>query len=100
MKRKTSFPQWKGFEKSPEGCLLEQTIDLDGEMGFAYERCCEYYKDFHTHDRLMFIFPRGSSSMEVRTKAPAATYKVDAFSVLLVPQDLVHDDEGTAAIYD
>jgi len=100
MKKKTSFPQWKGFEKSPEGCLLEQTIDLDGEMGFAYERCCEYYKDFHTHDRLMFIFPRGSSSMEVRTKAPAATFKVDAFSILLVPRDLVHDDEGTASIYD
>jgi AraC-like DNA-binding protein len=80
--------------------LLEQVIDLDGEMGFAYERCCEYYKDFHTHDRLMLIFPRGSSSMEVRTTGPRASHKVDASSILLVPKDLNHDDEGTASIYD
>ncbi|MGZ3684630.1 MAG: helix-turn-helix transcriptional regulator [Bdellovibrionota bacterium] len=95
-----TFPQWKGFELSPEGCLLEQAVDLSGEMGFAYERCCQYYKDFHTHDRLMFIFSRGSSVMEVRTKIPKKTFRAQADNVLLVPKDLDHDDEGKTAIYD
>ncbi len=100
MKKQTTFPQWKGFECSPQGCLLEQVIDLNGDMGFAYERCCEYYKDFHVHDRLMLIFPRGTSSMEVRTAKPRELHRVDSASVLLVPKGLDHDDEGTAAIYD
>ncbi|MGE0528595.1 MAG: helix-turn-helix transcriptional regulator [Bdellovibrionales bacterium] len=97
---KTSFPQWKGFELTPHGCLLEQVIDLDSEMGFAYERCCGFYKDFHTHDRLMLIFPRGSAAMEVRTTYPRGVHQVDASSVLLVPPRLNHDDQGTTVIYD
>ena len=38
--------------------------------------------------------------MEVRTKSPQKTHFVDAETVLLVPQDLEHDDEGMASIYD
>lgn len=91
---------WKGFEFVPSGCLLEQLIDLSQDMGFAYERCTKFYKDFHTHDRLMLVFPRGTSSMDVRTKAPKETFSVNYESVLLVPKDLEHDDEGTSAIYD
>ncbi|MGZ3694890.1 MAG: helix-turn-helix transcriptional regulator [Bdellovibrionota bacterium] len=98
--KSSAFPQWKGFELSPEGCLLEQVIDLEGEMGFAYERCCQYYKDFHTHDRQMFIFSRGSSVMDVRTSKPKKTFRASADNVLLVPKDLDHDDEGKTAIYD
>lgn len=100
MPKQTTFPQWKGFEFSPQGCLLEQVIDISGDMGVAYERSCEFYKDFHTHDRLMLIFPRGSSAMEVRTQSPRQTYFVDANSVLTVPKDLNHDDEGKTSIYD
>ena len=99
-KLKSQFPQWKGFDISPEGCLLEQRIDLSGEMGFAYERCCQYYKSFHTHDRLMLIFSRGSSVMEVKTRAPQQALRAHADNVLLVPQGLEHDDEGMSAIYD
>jgi hypothetical protein len=100
MPKQTGFPQWKGFEFSPEGCLLEQMIDISGDMGVAYERSCEFYKDFHTHDRLMLIFPRGSSAMEVRTKNPKKAHYVDSNGVLTVPKDLNHDDEGKTAIYD
>jgi AraC-like DNA-binding protein len=100
MHRITSFPQWKGFEFTPDGCLLDQVIDLDPRMGFAYERSCEFYKDFHTHDRLMLVCPRGSSAMEVRTLQPKQTYLVDSSSVLLVPKGLKHDDEGLSCIYD
>jgi AraC-like DNA-binding protein len=91
---------WKGFEFIPSGCLLEQVVDLSGDMGFAYERSTKYYKDFHTHDRLMLIFPRGTSSMDVRTKNPHQTFTVNYKNVLYVPKGLVHDDEGTSSIYD
>jgi AraC-like DNA-binding protein len=91
---------WKGFDFIPAGCLLEQVIDLSHDMGFAYERSTRFYKDFHTHDRLMLVFPRGTSMMEVRTKNPNQTLIVDYETVLLVPTDLVHDDEGVSSIYD
>ncbi len=58
--------KWKGFEIPPQGCLLEQVIDLSLETGIAYERSCRFYKDFHVHDRLMLAFPRGACVMEVR----------------------------------
>lgn len=91
---------WQGFENVPSGCLLEQVIDLSHDMGFAYERSTKYYKDFHTHDRLMLIFPRGTCAMDVRTKAPIETFSIDYDSILFVPKFLEHDDEGTSSIYD
>ncbi|MGZ3798014.1 MAG: helix-turn-helix domain-containing protein [Pseudobdellovibrionaceae bacterium] len=100
MKSKNSFPQWKGFEASPQGCLLEQVIDLTGEFGFAYERSCDFYKDFHTHDRLMLIFPRGSSSMRVRVHGQQMSLSIDSEHVLTVPRNIEHDDESTSSIYD
>jgi hypothetical protein len=91
---------WKGFEFKPQGCLLEQFVDLSTAMGVAYERSCDFYKDFHTHDRLMLVFPRASCIMEVRTRAPQTRLQVDQASVLLVPARLDHDDEGISSIYD
>lgn len=38
--------------------------------------------------------------MEVRTKTPKKTLSVDSSSVLTIPRDLDHDDEGTSSIYD
>lgn len=95
-----NFTRWKGFEFNPQGCLLEQIVDLESPMGIAYERSCEFYKDFHTHDRLMLVFPRGSCSMEVRTRKPQASFSVDNSSVLIIPAGLDHDDEGISSIYD
>jgi AraC-like DNA-binding protein len=95
------FTQWKGFEEIPQGCLLEQVVDLAPEMGFAYERSCHFFKDFHAHDRLMLIFPRGASRMEVRTPNPRSTrYQVDGSGVLIVPAHLTHDDEALSTVYD
>ncbi len=91
---------WQGFEFLPSGCLLEQVVDLSHDMGFAYERSTKYYKDFHTHDRLMLIFPRGTSAMDVRTQNPSHTYSVDYETILYIPKNLIHDDEGTSSIYD
>ena len=97
---KHAFPAWKGFELAPHGSLLDQTVDLSGQMGFAYERSLDFYKDFHIHDRLMLVFPRGSCVMEIRSSKPTITYKIDSGTVLTVPADLVHDDEGKSSIYD
>jgi AraC-like DNA-binding protein len=93
-----AYPHWKGFELKPQGCLLEQFIDLSGQMGMAYERCVEFYKDFHAHDRLMLVFPRGASSMKIRTSDES--FSINSRCFLVVPQNLKHDDEGTSAIYD
>ena len=94
------LPNCKGFEFAPRGCLLEQVIDLSGEMGFAYERSCEFYKDFHVHDRLMLVFSRGSSAMEIRTRNNLSKVRAQQTNVALVPKGLEHDDEGVSAIYD
>ncbi len=94
------LPAIKGFEFKPTGCLLNQVIDFTMPMGIAYERSCEFYKDFHIHDRLMLVFPRGACVMEVRTKNPKQTFKIDNESFLIVPKNLIHDDEGKSSIYD
>src|SRR5689334_393126 len=95
-----SFPQWRGFELAPQGCLLDQVIDMTSEMGIAYERSCDFYKDFHTHERLMLVLPRASCKMEVRSRDPKMSFRIDSSSVLIVPKDLEHDDEGVSSIYD
>ncbi len=94
-----SFPQWKGFERSPEGLLLRQVVELDDRMGIAYERSVGFFKDMHTHSRLMLVAPRGACRMTVRTQKPAE-YPIDSRTVLLVPADLLHDDLGTSVVYD
>jgi AraC-like DNA-binding protein len=99
-KPKPPKAQENGFELKPEGCLLEQVIELDSEMGLAYERSCEFYKDFHAHDRLMLVIPRGACVMEVRIQKSKATHRIDADTVFLLPAGLKHDDEGVSSIYD
>lgn len=79
--------------------LLRQTVDLNGPLGIAYERSAGFFKSAHRHDRHMLVCPRGACRMEVHTP-PSGVYAVDAASVLLVPQQLLHDDEATSAIYD
>jgi AraC-like DNA-binding protein len=90
---------WKGFESLPEGCILEQYVDLSGACGLAYERSCSFYKDFHVHDRLMLVCPFGSSEMKIRTQRPKCSFQVDAKSVLLIPAGLLHDDESVSNMY-
>ncbi len=95
-----TFSQWRGFEIKPQGCLLEQAIDLSSDLGVAYERSCQFFKDIHVHDRWMLVFPRGASVMEVRTQNPKKTYRFTSHELLLVPKGLKHDDEGISSIYD
>lgn len=90
----------KGFEISPRGALLDQIIEIEGDLGFAYERSCSFYKDFHVHDRLMFVCPRGTCQMEIRLEKSSQKYVVNSGNILSVPPDLVHDDEGISSIYD
>lgn len=97
MKAKHSI--WKGFNFEPQGVLLNQFIDLNREMGVAYERSHSYYKDFHTHDRHILVFPRSSCLMECRIK-PEGSYTIGSTDCLVVPSHIEHDDTGISPIYD
>jgi AraC-like DNA-binding protein len=96
---KKSVYKWQGFEFLPDGYLLDQVIDLSTPMGFAYERSCCFYKDFHRHERLLFVFPRDSSEMEIRTRE-GSRFCIDSRSFLIVPGNFEHDDEGVTTVYD
>jgi len=95
-----AFPQWKGFERAPEGHLLDQLVDLSGPMGIAHERSVGFYKDVHRHDRPMIVVPRGSCVVRVRTPGARGVHQLDHASVLIVPRELEHDDEGLTAIFE
>ena len=95
-----SFSHWKGFEKIPEGRLLQQIVSISGDMGHAYERSVDFYKSFHTHDRLMLVFPRMGCTMDVSTADGKEFYSVDSTSVLSVPKSCLHDDRSTSSVYD
>jgi len=95
------FPQWKGFERAPEGHLLDQLIDLSGSMGIAYERSVGFHKDFHTHDRPMIVMPRGSSVITVRTAGGRrATHTISPAAAFIVPSRVAHEDEAVTSIFD
>ena len=95
-----AFPQWKGFERAPEGHLLDQLVDLGRPMGIAYERGVGFAKGFHAHDRAMVVLPRGSCVVKVRTEGSRSPYEIDSASLLIVPTGLRHDDEGVTSIFD
>jgi len=90
----------RDFANIARGLLLEQIIDISGPIGIAYERSCDFYKDFHTHERLMFVCPRGNCAMEIRTKSANKVFLIDSTTILTVPSIVSHDDEAVSAIYD
>lgn len=100
IKQGVALRSWQGFQLTPDGKLLRQIIDLDGQMGIAYERSVGYAKDFHTHDRDLLVFPRGACRMEVRTRRPDDSFSISSSHVLYVPHGLTHDDESLSAVYD
>ncbi len=97
-----AYPQWKGFERAPEGHLLDQVIDLSGPMGLAYERSVGFRKDFHAHDRPMILLPRGSCVVRVRTAAGerTETHTIRSTVAFIVPSGVEHEDESVSSIFD
>jgi AraC-like DNA-binding protein len=96
-----AYPQWKGFERAPEGHLLDQVIDLSGPMGIAYERSIGFHKDFHAHDRPMIILPRGSCKVTVRTVGDRTeTHTIGSAVAFIVPSRVQHEDEAVSSIFD
>ena len=96
-----AYPQWKGFERAPEGHLLDQVIDLSGPMGIAYERGVGFRKDFHVHDRPMIVLPRGSCVIKVRTVGHRTeTHTISSAVAFLVPRRAEHEDEAVSSIFD
>ena len=97
-----AYPQWKGFERAPEGHLLDQVIDLSGPMGLAYERSVGFHKDFHAHDRPMILLPRGSCVIRVRTAMGnrTETHTIGSAVAFIVPSRVEHEDESVSSIFD
>ena len=87
-----------GYDREPDGRLLEQRLELGGEMGLAYERAIGFLKPSHTHDRPMLVCPRGTCRMVVATEAER--FALDGRRVLWMPRDVVHDNACHSAIYD
>jgi AraC-like DNA-binding protein len=98
---KFAHPQWRGFERAPEGHLLDQLVDLSGPMGIAYERSVGFHKDFHVHDRAMIILPRGACVVRVTTAGRRGdTYTFGNRSALIVPSGVEHEDDAVSSIFD
>lgn len=96
-----AYPQWKGFERAPEGHLLDQMIDLSRPMGIAYERSIGFHKDFHAHDRPMIILPRGSCTVTVTTIGDRRqAHTIGSGAAFLVPSGVQHEDEAVSSIFD
>src|SRR5262245_40935352 len=96
-----AHPRWKGFERPPEGHLLDQVIDLSGPMGIAYERSVGFRKNFHVHNRMMIVLPRGSCLIRVRTAGDRPqTHTIGGATGLIVPSGVKHEDEATSSIFD
>src|SRR5205823_5602774 len=76
-------------------------VDLTGAMGIACERSVGFFKRFHTHDRPMVVFPRGSSRVRVQIRGGRQqTYELGARSAIIVPADHEHQDESLTSIFD
>lgn len=85
---------------APEGFLLEQVVDLRGEMGIAYERGTDFHKDAHTHDRLSVVFPRGGCVMAITMREGRSRFMLDSRVLLVVPRASSHEIEGRSSILD
>jgi len=96
-----AHPQWRGFERAPEGHLLDQVIDLSRPMGIAYERSVGFHKNFHSHDRPMIILPRDACVIRVRTAGQRMeTHVIGSTMALIVPSRVEHEDQAFSSIFD
>lgn len=96
----TTFPQWRGFERAPRGFLLEQLVDIRGNMGIAYERVVDFYKDFHSHDRLSLVCPRGACVMEIKPGGRSAGIVLDSGALLVLPSGHPHNIRARSSVFD
>lgn len=89
-----------GFEKRPGGRLIGQVIRGTQPVGFAYERSVDFAKDWHTHDRPMFVLPRLGTRMTIEVARTGQMLTVDEHHVAYVPQGLRHNDIARTRLYD
>ena len=90
----------EGFESQPDGAMIGQVILDSHPVGMAYERCVGFHKDFHRHDRPMFVFPRFGTRMTITTKHEQICYQLDESKVFYLPAGMIHNDLAQSKIYD
>jgi AraC-like DNA-binding protein len=90
----------RGFEFNPRGKILNQTLDLKGDVGMCHERCIHYQKDIHSHDRITITIPRGSSRSFVKTYPDLKEFKLSQEFVHVMPEDQTHEQGSLSTVYD
>ena len=100
MAKQKNFPKIRGFECFPEGKLLNQKVDFDGQIGIAYERCIGYTKPEHSHDRMTITFPRGSSRSFIKIFPEEKKFRLNKDVVHFMSQDKPHEQGSISTIYD
>lgn len=101
MKLKSTEPRViAGSPATAVGRTLELATNLHCDIAAARERCVDCFKDTHTHERFLFVFPRGASSMECGFVGTTPAIQYDATHFLLIPPHVPHSDRGLTKIYD
>jgi AraC-like DNA-binding protein len=84
----------------PHGTLLNIEVDCAREMGFAYERCLNFEKDAHAHDRVVICAARGSTRAEIRGDHPESLLLNTKKHVIIKPPGYRHSVKSLTAVYD
>jgi AraC-like DNA-binding protein len=93
-----SKPALLGIE--PHGTLLNIEVDFSRELGFAYERCLNFEKDAHAHDRVVICAARGSTRAEIRGDRPESLLLNTKKHVIIKPPGYRHSVKSLSAVYD
>ena len=84
----------------PYGTLLTMEVDVGREMGFAYERCLNFEKDSHAHDRVVICAARGSTRAEIRGEQPGNVFINTSKHVIVKPPGFRHSVKSLTTVYD
>ena len=98
--KKKAVPQIPKLVIEPEGALVDIRLELAPPMGIAYERCLNFVKDTHAHDRVVICAARGSTRAEIRDFRSGAVYVNTCDVVILKPPGFQHSIKSLTAVYD
>src|SRR5687768_4939717 len=83
-----------------QGILIEEFVDLDGELGVHYQKCGEGYAAPRAVGRPLLFFARCSSVFEVRNPEDSAGTVLDAYRLAIVPATAAIRLRGVTAVAD
>jgi AraC-like DNA-binding protein len=101
MNKKNPFKSYGSLGISPEGVLLDFKADLSSQMGVAYERCLNFTKGAHSHERMVICCARGSTRAEIRDERnPKNIYTNSPQTIVVKPANFYHSVKSLTVIYE